>query len=356
MTTQVATRRRLAVGLAAVAIGAIAPSAAEASVPPIDDGAAVVTVVDEGDPANQVLLGGPPVPGTVADSTTNYDVDMSVLGQGFPIALDVAAAADMARTTEVLEVGTDGSFTARETFTSFNLATASAEGGDAEDMGLDGAGTTDFGPIVDVPLIVEYGATGEPVSAEVEAATATPEQDELADSLVENGFGTEAFIAGLPSVPVGEGAVWTVAESDSSASLVVPLMLRFTLVSLEGDDYTIEIGLEGDVLDALEADSEDAEVTGDVTLTGTLTGNAANRLDVQLTMDMLMDVSDLRGRRDARPRRRDQHRPHLDTPLTPDNSIGVFAVVGVSAADTPLTKHSDDGHAGADAGAAVRRR
>ena len=74
-----------------------------------------------------------------------------------------------------------------------------------------------------------------------------------------------------------------------------------------------------------------------MTLTGTLTGNAANGLDQQLTMDMLMDITVTEDDMTHRPRRRDQHRPHLD-PAT--RSIGVFAAVGVSPADTPLTKHS----------------
>jgi hypothetical protein len=286
-----ANSRHFAAGLASLSIVAIIPSAAEASVSVVDDESLVVTVVDEGNPAHRVLLGSPPAPGTLADSTTDYDVDMSVSVPSLDLALDVAVAANMTRTTEVITVEADAGYSARETFTSFNQAVSSAEATDTELMGLDPAVTADFGPLVDVPLIVVYGPTGVPVSADVEAATATPEQDESAALLVDNGLGTEAFTTSFPSTPVGQGAVWTVAESASSASTIVPLTMRFTLVTLKGDDYTIEIGLEGDILDQLAEGSPGVEVVGEATLTGTLTGNAANRLDQQLSMDVLMDVT-----------------------------------------------------------------
>jgi hypothetical protein len=158
-------------------------------------------------------------------------------------------------------------------------------------MGLDPAGTADFGPLVDVPLIVQYGADGTPVSADVEGVAATPELDAVVDLLVDNGFGTEAFTAALPSMPVGQGAVWTVAEPAGSTTTIVPLTMRFTLVSLNGDDYSIEIGTGGDALEQLAAGAPGTDVTGELTLTGTLVGNAANRLDQQLSMDLLMDVT-----------------------------------------------------------------
>jgi hypothetical protein len=291
MRIQATNARHLAVGFASVSIVAMIPSGAQASVAVIDDESLVVTVVDEGDSAHRVLLGSPPAPGTFADSTTDYDVDMSVSVPSLALALDVAVAANMTRTTEVITVEADGGYSARETFTSFDQAVSSAEATDTGLMGLDPAVTADFGPLVDVPLIVVYGPTGAPVSADVEAATATPEQDESADLLVDNGFGTEAFTASLPSTPVGQGAVWTVAESAGSATTIVPLTMRFTLVSLKGDDYSIEIGLEGDVLEQLAAGSPGTEVTGELTLAGTLVGNAANPLDQQLSMDLVMDVT-----------------------------------------------------------------
>ncbi len=212
-------------------------------------------------------------------------------GQGIPIALDVEAIVDMARTTEVLTVETDGAYTTRETFTSFNLTMASAEGGDPDDLGLDGSATRDFAPLVDIPLIIEHGSHGGLLSVEPDdGATFTPEQSELADELVEGGFGIEPFVA-TPPTPVGQGAVWTVADPESAGNLGVPLTLQFTLVSLKGDDYTIEIGVEGDALEQLAAESPDTEVTGNLTLTGTLTGSAANILDQQLTMEMVMDIA-----------------------------------------------------------------
>jgi hypothetical protein len=211
-----------------------------------------------------------------------------VSGQGFPIDIAVSAAGNVTRTTEVLRVETDGSYSTRETLTSYNLSTSSAGSTDPEELDLDETATTDFAPLVDVPFVVEHSSTGN-ASVDPQDVDLTQEQRELADEFVDGGFFTGPFVA-IPSVPVGQGAVWTVAESGST-NTVVPLTLRFTLVSLKGDDYTVEIGIEGDVLEDLGAGAPDTEVTGEVTLTGKLTGNAANILDQQLTMDMVMDVT-----------------------------------------------------------------
>jgi hypothetical protein len=272
-------------------MGATVSSVANASGTVVDDDGPVITVVDEGDPNHRILLGATAVAGTTATSTSNYNTEIAVSGQGVPIDLDVEAIVETTRTTEVLTVETDGAYTTRETFTSFNLTTASAEAGDTDDLGLDGSATRDFAPLVDVPLIVEHSAEGVLLSAEAEGgATLTPEQLELVDEVVEGGFGIEPFVA-IPPTPVGQGAVWTVADPASAGTLGVPLTLQFTLVSLKGDDYTIEIGIEGDVLEQLEAGSPGTEVTGTLTLTGALTGNAANTLDQQLTMDLVMDIA-----------------------------------------------------------------
>ena len=283
------SRRRLASGVAVV-VTVLVPSVAQASVAVVDDDGLDVTVVDEGDANHRVLLGGPATSGAMADSTTSFATAVAVAGQGFPIDVALTAAGNVTRTTEVVRVETDGSYSTRETLTSFDLSTTSTGSDDPEDLDLDGTATTDFAPLVDVPFTVEHSSTGD-VSVDGEADDdLTQEQRELADELADNGFFTGPFVA-IPSVPVGQGAVWTVAESRSSASTVVPLTLRFTLVSLKGDDYRIEIGLEGDVLEELAAGAPDTEVTGDVTLTGTLAGNATNPLDQQLTMDMMMDVT-----------------------------------------------------------------
>jgi hypothetical protein len=287
MTTK---SHRLATGAAVVVIGAAGPSVIQASVAIVDDDVPVVTVVDEGDPSHRVLLSGPATSGAMADSTTNFGTDIAVSGQGFPIDIDLSASGNMMRTTEVRNVETDGAYSTGETLTSFNLSTASAGSTDPEELDLDGSATTDFAPLVDVPFIVAHSTTGG-VSVDPQMDDElTEEQLELADELVESGFAINPFVA-LPSIPVGQGAVWTVAEPGSSASTVVPLALSFTLVSLKGDVYTIDIGLEGDVLEQLGGGDPDTEVTGEVTLTGTLTGDASNVLDQQLTMDLLMDVT-----------------------------------------------------------------
>jgi hypothetical protein len=293
MRTAITNHRHLTVGLAAATSIVLIPSLAGASTLPEED-EAVITVVDDGDPNHRVLLSGPLTPGTVADATTNYDVTMSMVGSGFPIFLDLDAVGAMTRSTEVLSVGDAGAYTARETITSFELTMDTGGGSDPEDLDVDGNGTTDLSPLIDVPLVVEYGEHGVLTNAEADAAasTLTPEQDELIDGLVEDGWGTEGFAALMPTTPVGEGAVWTASEATNPASLDLPIALRLTLVSLDGNEYVIEFTIEGDVTEFFEAQEEEGqEVAGDMTLTGTITGDASSPLDQTLSLDLLMDMT-----------------------------------------------------------------
>ena len=105
----------------------------------------------------------------MADSTTDYDIGHVGVGAGLPDRLDLAAAGDMTRTTEVLGVETDGSYTAgRHSRRSISRPRRPAAT-DPEELGLDGAATTDFAPLVDVPLIVEHGRPGTCSSADAGA-------------------------------------------------------------------------------------------------------------------------------------------------------------------------------------------
>ena len=54
-----------------------------------------------------------------------------------------SASGNMARTTELLTVETDGSYSARETVSTFNLSTAPAGSTDPEELDLDGSGLAD---------------------------------------------------------------------------------------------------------------------------------------------------------------------------------------------------------------------
>ena len=97
----------------------------------------------------------------------------------------------------------------------------------------------------------------------------------------------------FPTTPVGEGAVWTVTDAEDPSGMGIPLAMRFELVSLDENDYTVELSLDGDFAEFLEsqASAEGAEVAGDMTLTGTITGDASNALDQQMSIDMVLDAS-----------------------------------------------------------------
>jgi hypothetical protein len=285
---------RVAAGLLATGVTVGVPALAAAATSTDDEGV-IVTVVDEGDPIHRVVLVPPMTPGTMADSTTTFDIDMAMVGSGYPIDIDLVTAGEMSRSSQVIDVAADGSFTTRETLTSFDMTNTTPDGApaDPDELGLEGGTTTDLSPLVDVPLVAEYSADGDLADVASESAEAmTPEQAELIDELADGGFGTEGFGGLLPTAPVGEGAVWTVTEADSPGGLDigVPVELRFTLVSLKDTDYHIEFAFDGDMADYLEAE-DGTEVDGEMTLTGTISGDASRSFDQRWTMDMSMDMT-----------------------------------------------------------------
>ena len=286
--------RRITAGLLATAAVVGVPSLTDAATSTDDEGV-TVTVVDEGDPSHRVVLVPPMTSGTVADSTTTFDIDMAMVGSGYPIDIDLVTEGEMTRTSQVLDVAADGGFTTRETLTSFDMANTTGDGmpADPDELGLEGGTTTDLSPLVDVPLVAEYTADRDLADIAPEsAATVTPAQAELVDELADGGFGTEGFGGLLPTTPVGEGAEWTVTEADSpgGVDVGVPVALRFTLVSLKDTDYRIEFTVDGDMADYLEAE-EGTEVDGEMTLTGTISGDASRPFDQRWTMDMSMDMT-----------------------------------------------------------------
>jgi hypothetical protein len=126
------------------------------------------------------------------------------------------------------------------------------------ELGLEGESATDFSRLVDVSLIAEYGPSGDLDSLDVESAakaTATAEQDALIDEFAESGVGLESFATMFPDTPIGQGAVWTISESDNPVGASFPVQPRLTLVSLVGDDYTVELAIEGDPLELFETEA-----------------------------------------------------------------------------------------------------
>jgi hypothetical protein len=299
MTTASFRRRGLvAAGVVATVVAAGAPALALDTVPPeSDDDDFNITVVDEGAPTGRVLIRPAVTAGAAAESTTSLDIDTSMHGSGFPLDIDFVAASYMTRTTEVLSVDPDGSRVTRETITDFVYALTTGDGTptDLDELGLEGDSATDFSQLVDVPLIAEYGPSGDLDSLDVESAakaTATAEQDALIDELAESGVGLESFATMFPDTPIGQGAVWTISEADNPVGASFPVQLRLTLVSLVGDDYTVELATEGDPLELFETDEDPGtEVTGDLTLTGTLGGSVSNGLDLRVSMELAMDVT-----------------------------------------------------------------
>ena len=92
-------------------------------------------------------------------------------------------------------------------------------------------------------------------------------------------------------LPVGEGAVWTTDISEFLAGASLPYTARYTLVHLEGTDYTVEVSLDGGQLDTSDTETSGTQVSGNVTLTGTFTGDAANGLDRATSVELTFAVT-----------------------------------------------------------------
>src|SRR5262245_28162157 len=137
-------RRRLVPAVIASALAAGVPAVASAAQSTADNDDIEVTVVDEGDPNHRVLLIPAASTGTMIDATTTFDIDMSMVGSGYPIDLDLVTAGSITRTSEVLDVAGDGAFTARETITAFELTNTTPDGEplDPEELGLERGSTT----------------------------------------------------------------------------------------------------------------------------------------------------------------------------------------------------------------------
>jgi hypothetical protein len=296
MTTISRHRRGLVAALTAVALGVGMPvTAAAAGSNDDDDGdEIVVTLLDEGDPSHRVVLVPALTAGMAADSTSTYDIDMAMTGHGYPIDLSFAATAELARTTEVLSVASDGAYTSRETIDSFAMTMTDGAGDptDAGELGIEGGTTSDFTPLVDVPLVATYSAAGDLTGLSPEGATAlSAEQLELVDEFADAGFFVGGFAALMPRTAVGEGAVWTLTEPASPAALGLPVALRFTLVSLKGTSYRVQLTLEGDASDLFQVDDPATEVTGDMTLTGVVSGEASRPFDQCWSLSMTVDMT-----------------------------------------------------------------
>ena len=149
---------------------------------------------------------------------------------------------------------------------------------DPDELGLEGGTTTDLSPLVDVPFVAEYTADGDLADIAPEsAATVTPAQAELVDELADGGFGTEGFGGLLPTTrsaraPNGPSPRPTVQVESTWRSRGVAIHARQS----QGHRLPIEFAVEATWPTTSEAE-EGTEVDGEMTLTGTISGDAVAR-------------------------------------------------------------------------------
>ena len=185
--------------------------------------------------------------GTVADSTTNYDVEMSMVASGLPGRTSTSPR--RATSTQTIDRCSASAptvtYTTRQTITSFDYAVTTGDGTPTDFDELEhgrrlGHATSRRSSIS--PSLLSTPPAGDLASLELDPAstqTLTAEQGELIDVFAESGFGMDGFGAMFPATPVGQGRrVDGERGRQPVRAASVPLTLRFTLVSLKGDDYT----------------------------------------------------------------------------------------------------------------------
>ena len=276
--------------LATTAIAIAIPSLAEASTPPTPADDNGITVIDEGAADHRVPLKGPLTAGSAADVTVTYEADLSITGVR---PVEYSATGALARTTDVFFADPDGSYRSDEMVTAAELD-VTVPGGSATELAEMGVGAVvDFSPLIGVPLEA-YHTTSRTIGGLYVATAATEdvtaEQRDLIDLLAEVP-GLDGLGAPFPSIPVGEGAVWTTDISEFLAGASLPYTARYTLVHLEGTDYTVEVSLDGGPLDTSDTETPGTQVSGNVTLTGTFTGDAANGLDRATSVELTFAVT-----------------------------------------------------------------
>jgi hypothetical protein len=284
MNTNARHHLLVAAGISLVVIAVGVPSIAVASTPPIEDNSGI-TVVDEGASDHRVPLKGPLSAGATADVTVTYEADLTMSG---PRPVDYAATGEITRTTEVFFADPDGSYRSNDMVTAAELDVTVPGGSETELAEMGVGAVVDFSPLIGLPLEA-YHSTSRTIGGLYVATAAiedvTAEQRDLIDLLAEVP-GLDGLGAPFPTTPVGEGAVWTAEVGDSVGGLPLPYTVRYTLIDLEGTQYSVEASIEGDPFGPIDTHDSGTPVSGDVSFTGTLTGDAANGLDRATSLDM----------------------------------------------------------------------
>lgn len=305
------------------AVGATSESDSDTTIPgdepPVGE-TVRVEVTDDGDPANRVSLNTPPAQGDAARETIELRGELrgtttpSELGGESSVPIETNAAGLLefncataeARERDVVvdAVQPEGGYVATVTLESYEND-SECDAGSTETVALPGLFSSESDPsaLIGVPTTYVFEAGGEVVEATAASdAPLTPEQESALDSETDN----LALLALLvPDVPVGEGATWTVTSSEAPIGDIAPL--EFELVSLDGDEFEVEISTgEIDLAELLAAaaeDSSDPEAmtelfsgTGTLAVTGEIAGTVGDpmghRAIVRIDFDVTMTIFD----------------------------------------------------------------
>jgi hypothetical protein len=276
-----------AIALTTLGAVAVAGNAAATSVPddsiPGDTSPAggAITILSTGDPSVTIVLPGLPEVGQLGVHTSVATASGSVVATG---SQNQEATIDVVTTIvqdgEIVAVDDDG-FQMRRTVTSYE-AVDNSVGASGDSYAND----RELAELIDIPLIAEVDAYGA-----LQSLGAAPEVTITAEqqAAIDEAFGG-ANVVGFPDVALGVGAQWQAVLDEEQG-----LTATYTLSSIAGDDYVIDVAMKGTAEQtAMGADLPQGfdDITGTITGTGQFTGRigeafmrtSTTTLDIDFTL------------------------------------------------------------------------
>lgn len=268
-------------GVAGLTVALAASPAGASSVPPPSDG--TVTMIDAGDPSEQVDLNARPAVGAVATNTSESTVAGTLTLEG-----PRSGVVEIDVTTTVVEYGEilasdDTGVVMLRRVESYDVDDRSNPAGYGESFASD----EELAELVGIDLERHIGPDNRLVDiVPVGDVELTPAQQAAVDEIIDDARDK----ADLPPDPIGVGAQWTASLPGQGDGAVVA---NYHLVSIADGEYTIEVTIEADGSSFFGANIPDGfdQIEGTVTGSGTLVGSVDEPLVRTTTLEMALDLT-----------------------------------------------------------------
>jgi hypothetical protein len=257
----------------------------------VSDDDRIVTVTNEGDPTNRVMLSTTPAVGDAARLGRDVRSIVTAESTETSMSLDASSRTHVQRHVAVQSVDPDGEYATLVTVESFDQ-TVDDRFGVRDDF--EGFFPTDLTPIVGVTLVQHYDAGNLLEFAEPATGTSlTPEQDDVVDTLPDESV---EFPLITPDTPVGQGATWVVSPPEPFAAMS-PFAVGYELISVKGDRFLVDMSFQFDLAELgdlmfmpPEVEELSGEMTGGAQFSSIFDAPLLTSTSFQMRMDMAMSV------------------------------------------------------------------